>query len=168
MQQHIQLSSLIEKNRFENIGQELKYSVMAETDIKLYSVQGETQFLNPTLFGGKETQLFFRYDGALCESCIKALIKLVREVIGKEEIVDDIIILGRFEDTNTVRVNNNFWGSKNCYGVVSDSSPLSIEKPYFFVLDKENRIMNTFIPDPNNPKETRLYLKAYSELIKGD
>jgi hypothetical protein len=168
MQLRIQLSSIIEKNRFENIELELKNSVIGSEEIQLYSAKGDTLCLNPTLFCDKKTQLFFRYDGAVCESCIKALVKSVREVLGQEEILEDIIILGPFDDINTVRVNNNYWGSKNCYGVVSDSSPLRIEKPYFFVMDKECRIIHTFIPDPNNPKETKIYLKAYSELIKGD
>ncbi len=120
--------------------------------------------LNPFRFSNlaDEGILVFRFSGEGCGICVESVVDQIRSVFPDFENNDRIVLLG---SQVVERAKIRYYG-KPIISFVDQELNLPIEPlrmPYFFVVNKTMLATLFFIPDPDHPYLTNLYLKTVSD-----
>lgn len=148
---------------FQNQLRQYDNEGMRLPDFYLKEIEVRDSFPASALIGDK-TVLFFRFKETHCDVCVNKFMELLA-TIPDDFPAQNLVLLcgyGNVHEYRTfVRKNKLRMQVFN----VQEISGLPIErhdKPYFFVLDKELRIKNVFVPDEHNPD----YMNRYLAFIK--
>ena len=120
--------------------------------------------LNPFPFSSlaDEGTLVFRFSGEGCGICVESVVDQIRSVFPDFEHNDRIALLG----SQVVERQKIRYYGKPIISFVDEELNLPIEPlrmPYFFVTNKAMHATLFFIPDPDHPYLTDLYLKTVSD-----
>ncbi len=130
--------------------------------------KGETLLLSSLLTSNK---LIYRFSELHCDSCIIKEFENLRKCIATEGL-KNIIILCYYQNPRNLNIFKriNRLQDFEIYNLVDNNiGELELENsgvPYFFVLNKEFKISNTFIPLKEANQRTDDYLKRVSTLLK--
>lgn len=120
------------------------------------------------IFSNKEKEtLVFRFSQMHCESCINASMQIARmwvDSIG----VNNIAFWGNHRNNRIFFKNIPFYGLQGVSIYNCPQLKLPVEElryPYFFLIDRNLRITNVFVPNKSTPHITNLYLKSVSEKL---
>ncbi len=164
------VSFLTELNNIKNknLNLEVVNTAITLDSIKLLSHESDTIILKDVLVNkNKGLTIIFRCDKSTCESCMVEVSECLKEFMNIHKIRDNIIILGNYKSTNDIRINSNYWGINNIYGVVEDlgSDNVKINKIHFLIIDQEHNIRNIFIPNAYDLDEIKTYLEAVNMIM---
>lgn len=151
----------------------LSYENMSLQDNTILSKQGSCQ-LDPQMLlytkdgdsirlseiQRKEYTLVLRYSTQCCSTCVEDILQKMIKMEKQYPNVDILLLTTyriQIEKKDFKRICRIF---PKVYNVFSLGIPLEEEiVPYLFVLDKEMRVIDTFIPDKELPKLTSRYFK---------
>jgi hypothetical protein len=115
---------------------------------------------------GQKQILVYRFSKMHCESCVVASIKIIRkwmDSIGSE----NIIFLGNYRNNKIFRKTISEYDIENLKFYNTSQFNMAVEEigyPYFFMLDKNLKTSNVFVPDKGLPKITEEYLKIIFDI----
>lgn len=145
--------------------------------IKSYELSIVSKILNDGLIIDSElfkkvqlnSHLLIRLNTKSCEMCIESILSTLDEL--SPSYSDKILIIGTFE----TKTEYKYYKQKylKAYQVIDIENEYLFDNyleknriPYFFTIDKKNRISNLFIPDKNFPFLTNIYLKTILPCVK--
>lgn len=151
----------------------LSYENMSLQDNTILSKQGSCQ-LDPQMLlytkdgdsirlseiQRKEYTLVLRYSTQCCSTCVEDILQKMTKMEKQYPNVDILLLT-----TYRIQIEKKDFKCicrifPKVYNVFSLGIPLEEEiVPYLFVLDKEMRVIDTFIPDKELPKLTSRYFK---------
>lgn len=138
-------------------------------DFSIISEKKDTLLLSGLL---SHPKLIYRFSELHCDSCIIHEFENLRRKIVKEELdQNNIIILCYYEDPRNLnifkRINKlqNFEIFNLMNNNIGDLVIDSMGVPYFFVIDNELKIDNTFIPLKEANQRTNNYLEKVSSIF---
>lgn len=151
----------------------LSYENMSLQDNTILSKQGSCRLNPQTLLytkdgdsirlseiQRKEYTLVLRYSTQCCSTCVEDILQKMTKMEKQYPNVDILLLTTyriQIEKKDFKRICRIF---PKVYNVFSLGIPLEEEiVPYLFVLDKEMRVIDTFIPDKELPKLTSRYFK---------
>lgn len=113
----------------------------------------------------RKMTLVLRYSIHSCSTCVADLIDLIRSFTQENSNIE-VLILTTFQTKDEVksiyRINGNLI---NIYSAYSIKLPLEKELiPYFFLLDEDLRVLDTYIPHKELPHLTKRYLERIKEI----
>lgn len=162
-----------ERNLLTEKVNKLSYENMSLQDNTILSKQGSCQ-LDPQMLlytkdgdsirlseiQRKEYTLVLRYSTQCCSTCVEDILQKMIKMEKQYPNVDILLLTTyriQIEKKDFKRICRIF---PKVYNVFSLGIPLEEEiVPYLFVLDKEMRVIDTFIPDKELPKLTSRYFK---------
>lgn len=129
-----------------------------DPEIVLYTKERDSIKLSE--LGRKEYTLVLRYSTQSCSTCVEDILTKMKD-FEKHYPSIDILLLTTYriqiDENSFKRICNIF---PRVYNVFSLGIPLEEEiVPYLFVLDKDLRVIDAFIPDRELPELTNRYLQ---------
>lgn len=133
-------------------------SCQLERDMLLYTKDGDS--IRFSEMDREENTLVLRYSALCCSSCVESILSKMRD-FEKQYPNIDILLLTTYrvaaEKDSFKRICKLF---PKVYNVFSLQIPLDDEIiPYLFILDKDMRIVDTFIPHWELPELTNRYFE---------
>ena len=115
-----------------------------------------------------ENKIVFRYTEECCISCVRASIGSIQKVIKTNpSLKDKLIIIGgktrrKLFENELAELNLNSFDAYNAknIGLAIDEN----KYPYFFILGKDKRVYNIFVPDKSKPIATTQYLNFIMQM----
>lgn len=113
-------------------------------------------------------RLIFRCDKNNCESCMREISSRLKQKILNDSINGSVIIIGKYNTINDIRVNKNNWGINEVYSIANElmHDDRVINKPHFYIIDENNCVKNVFIPNAYDANEIDSYLNSFSILLR--
>lgn len=130
-------------------------------DLKLVPYDSSDPFSISSLVDN-DTKLFFRFKETNCIICVNKFMEVLKNIPDSFPI-EHLVILCGYENFHEYRV---FVTKNNMKMKVFNIDELpnliveEINEPYFFVLNKNLRIQNIYIPDKNNAENVNRYLSC--------
>lgn len=113
----------------------------------------------------QKNTLVFRYTTLVCMSCVEKISDVLKKFQEENENIE-VIVLATYRPNEELMFKSICKPHKNVYTVSALNLPLEKENvPYFFLLDKDLNVSNTFIPEAGMPKLTKAYLERIKELL---
>lgn len=138
-------------------------SCFLDPQMKLYTINGDSILLSN--IKGKNNVLVLRYTALCCSSCVEDILNKMKKFTEENPRIDVMLLANYrivFEEKTFKRICQIF---PKVYNV--DLLHIPLEEnivPYLFILDKEMRVVDTFIPR----KELPLLTEAYFDKIKNN
>lgn len=136
-----------------------------DPQLALYTEKGDSIPLSQ--LKKKEKTLVLRYSSFSCTPCVDSAVELIKNFIKENPNIDVLLIgtyglaqeLRRFKRTNGLLTQ--------VYHVNSLKLPIEKENiPYLFILDKDMKVIDIFIPRKELLEQTANYLKQIKEQLK--
>lgn len=114
----------------------------------------------------KEYTLVLRYSTQCCSTCVEDILTKMKDFEKHYPNIDVLLLT-----TYRIEIEKDIFKKicrtfPNVYNVFSLGIPLEEEiVPYLFVLDKDLRVIDTFIPDKDMPELTNRYLKRVAKNV---
>lgn len=160
------LFQLYKEVREEDLSLGVSYSSAMMNDLLLLSFQGDTLKFGDIQKTG--FRLVYRFDNSSCESCRQDLLRRLIEFNNNAGFADDVIVLGKYESINNIRLDINVLGTNNVYKVLGnpDQSQNIIKKAHLLLVDEKSRVRFVFIPNAYSPHEIDVFLDSVSKILK--
>lgn len=130
-----------------------------DRNILLQTDKGETVKLSSVV--GKGFTLALRYTSFSCTPCVDSIVEKIRDFIKTQEGNINVLILGEYrlpQELKAFKRTNRILS--NIYNVSNIKLSLEEESlPYIIILDETLKVIETFIPRPELPQLTDLFLE---------
>lgn len=135
-----------------------------DSHLQLFSLKGDSISLSQ--IKKKDYTLVFRYSTLCCMACVDDILEILKNY-AKDNVDVEILLLTTYHlrmDYQTFRlVSSKF---SNVYNVESLNIPIEDEAvPYLFILDKDLRVVDMFIPRRELPNLIEQYLEKEKSLL---
>lgn len=163
LQSQFEKESIVKSNQ-KNLNNYIFSEGTKISDIELYDIKGVKTNISKLV---KDEMLVFNYSELHCEPCIDSVLLILKNnpSINKEKILILTSYRNERDISLFVRLNHIEFPIYNRRDI---ELPLYIEHsqlPYFFIINKELRCSNFFIPDKGKLIQTINYLKYISKTI---
>jgi len=116
--------------------------------------------LQPTGLIAERSKLVLGLSQNMCSSCILEVLNALKEFFPSYETNTNILCIADIEQ----RFKDDYYGKKVISFHRREDYPLyEIDRPYFFILDKDLSVKMLFITDNTGPEMTQEYLKIIRE-----
>jgi hypothetical protein len=127
---------------------------------QLKSINGKIGLIGDSLRNRNAYTLVYRFSEFHCASCVNAELKFfksVKSVIGEE----NMLIFGAYTNNRIFKRTLKAYDVSNYKAYNVRELKVFAEEfgyPYFFLIDRNSVVSNTFIPDKGTPEITKEYL----------